>query len=111
MAETLQFQLFLVRLKRVWQDAERVMIAPREKNTRSMSDMELTAHDVRDMCLSLRPKDLVAGPVPHDAKSEGDVWVFHPVHKGTKMYLKLWLRTLDEEDYLEVISCHREGML
>lgn len=111
MSGTLQVQLFLIRLKQIWKTPERITLAPREKNLQSMAALEITMTDVKTMCLNLRPADRLVGPVEHDKGHPGDVWVFTPTFRDTKMYLKLWLRSDHGEDWIEIISCHKEGLL
>jgi hypothetical protein len=105
----LPVQVFLLRLKKVWQRPDRVTLVRREKNITSMSELELSMADIRRMCLQLVPADRAAGPSPDDKGRPGQVCVFHPVYRGTKMYLKVSLNVVDGTDFLTVISCHREG--
>ena len=73
MSGSLPTQLFLLRLKQVWSDPDRVLVAPRDKNLNSMAELELNMTDVKKMCLGLVPADLVAGPVPDDKGRAGNV--------------------------------------
>ena len=111
MSGSLSLQVFLLRLKKVWRHPDRVVVAQRVKNLQSMSELELSMKDIERMCLQLVPADWVVGPSPDDKGRGTDVWVFHPMYKGTKMYLKLSLTPVEGVDYLRVISCHREGMV
>lgn len=104
-------QVILLRVKKVWRHPERVVLAQRQKNLQSMSELELSMTDVERMCLQLVPKDWVAGPSPDDKGRAGDVWVFHPVYRGIRMYLKFSLTVVEDVDHLRIISCHREGMV
>lgn len=104
-------QVFLLRLKKLWQHPDRVVLVQREKNLQSMSELELSMKDIERMCLQLVPADWVAGPSPDDKGRGTDVWVFHPIYNGKKMYLKLSLTAVEGVDYLRIISCHREGMV
>jgi len=67
--------------------------------------------DVKEMCLTLKPADRYAGPLAHDRGFPGEVWIFTPLFRGTKMYLKFWLQSHHGEDHIEIISCHEEGMI
>lgn len=107
----MQVQLFLLRLKSAWQTAERINVAQRDKNLRSMLELGLSYENLRDICLSLKPDDCAGGPFPHDRGFDGEVWVFKPMHRGRKLYLKFWLSTVSDADYVQIISCHEEGMV
>ena len=77
-----------------------------------MSDSSnITMTDVEEMCLGLKPTDRLAGPVAHDRGHAGEVWVFTPMFRGVKMYLKFWLQSHGGEDHMQIISCHGEGMV
>lgn len=106
----MQVQLFLLRLKRLWATPERITLSQRKKNLQSMMDLGISYDDLRQMCMSLRPEDRRAGPVPHDGGLDGDVWVFTPTYRDAHMYLKFRLLSRSNQDYIEVISCHKEGM-
>jgi hypothetical protein len=110
-SNTLQVQLFLIRLKQIWKTPERITIAPREKNLQSMASLNIAMTDVQEMCLMLKPTDRYLGPVAHDRGFSGEVWLFTPVFRGTKMYLKFWLQSHGGEDHIQIISCHAEGMV
>ena len=110
MSETIQVQLFLIRLKKIWNNTGRITLAQRRKNLESMSTLDFTMADVKDVCMALQPSDIRIGPVPHDHGFDGEVWVFTPMYKDKKMYLKIWLKTENNLDYMEIISFHEEGM-
>lgn len=76
-----------------------------------MSELELSMKDVEYMCLALVPADCVAGSIADDKGRAGEIWVFHPIYDGVRMYLKLSLTAVEGVDYLSVISCHHEGMV
>lgn len=109
--ETIQVQLFLLRLKKMWNTPERITLAPRQKNLQSMSALDLSMRDVKNICFGLQPGDRIAGPVLHDKKFDGEVWIFSPMYNGKKMYVKVFLTSADNQDYLEIISFHEEGMV
>jgi len=110
-SETLQVQLFLIRLKQIWKTPERITFAQREKNLQSMASLNIAMTDVKEMCLKLEPADRIAGPVAHDRGHTGEVWVFTPMFRGAKMYLKFWLQSHGGQDHMQIISCHEEGMV
>ena len=107
----MQAQLFLLQLKTAWQKPDRINLAQRDKNLRSMLELDISFENLRDICLSLKPDDCAGGPFPHDRGFEGEVWIFKPVHRGTKVYLKFWHTTKNETDYVQIISCHEEGIV
>lgn len=98
MSGSLQVQVFLLRLKKAWNHPDRVVPAQRKKNLQSMSELELSMKDIERMCLQLVPADWVADPSPDDKGRGGDVWVFHPIYQGAKMYLKLSLTAVEGVD-------------
>lgn len=108
---TIQVQLFLLRLKKMWNTPERITLVPRQKNLQSMSTLGLTMSDVKNVCLGLQPGDRFTGPVPHDRGFDGEVWIFTPLYKEKKMYLKVFLTSEHNQDYLQIISFHEEGMV
>lgn len=110
MTGSLQTQLFLFRLKSVWSDPSRVILIDRAKNVASMSQLGFSMKDVKAICMALTPDDRVAGPAKHDHGKPGEIWVFHSMYKGVRMYLKLWLTSVDDIDRITIISCHQEGL-
>lgn len=111
MSETLQVQLLLLRLKKMWNTPERITLAPRQKNLQSMSTLGLSMSDVKNVCFGLQPGDRIAGPLLHDKGSDGEVWIFTPMYNGIKMYLKVFLTSEYNQDYLQIISFHEEGLV
>jgi hypothetical protein len=84
----------------------------RQKNLQSLLELEFDFKtDVRDMCLGLTAADLEKGPVPDDKGRPGEVWVFKPEYRGTRMYLKFLLQSSGSVDHITIVSCHREGMI
>jgi hypothetical protein len=76
-----------------------------------MSALDLSMSDVKNVCFGLQPNDRIVGPVSHDKGFDGEVWIFTPMYNNKKMYLKVFLTSENNQDYLQIISFHEEGML
>jgi hypothetical protein len=110
MGADFHIQLFLLRLRKVWDRPDRIFLAPRPKNLASMARLGFVMADIRVMCIELRPEERIAGPCVDDKSRPGDIWVFHHTYKGQLMYLKFSLDMVDSQDVLTIISCHEEGL-
>jgi hypothetical protein len=110
MGSDLQVQLFLLRLRKVWTNRSCVILSPRGKNIESMARLGLVMEDIRTMCIELVPQEKIAGPCEDDKGRPGQIWIFHHMYRGQMMYLKLSLRTVNDKDYLTIVSCHEEGI-
>ena len=92
---------YLVRAKRLVSDGYWTLI-PRKKNLDSLSNLGLSAKDVKTALLSLEAKDYERGP-ELDYSHSGDVWIFKKSVLDTDFYIKLKIDVAN--DGTEILKC------
>lgn len=61
----------------------------RNKNSLTLSELEITPRYRKDVIMSLNPDDYVDGPIIDTLNKEGDMWVFGKDVKGREVYIKI----------------------
>jgi len=77
----------------------------REKNIKTLTDLEMTLEDVKKEILSLSLLDYCFGP-RKDPKIEGNVWIFGKIIRGKEVYIKLKLSGDRHGRIVRVLSFH-----
>lgn len=84
----------------------RVMFIETSKNRKTLFDYNFSTNDIYRSILGLTDGDYYKGPEDDHDGTEGYIWVFlHPV-LGCRMYIKLKLFSINEEDYVKILSFH-----
>lgn len=97
---------FLSRMKGLVTSGKNIIFADRKKNREALIKYNLTVKMVWKILLGLTSGNYSKGPEADRDGTPGEVWVFvHPV-TGQKMYIKLKLFRIGEDDYLKVLSFH-----
>ncbi len=85
---------------------KRAIIIERPENKKTLFDFNLSTKDVYRIIVELTEEDYYKGPEDDRDGSAGYIWVFiHPVSEF-RIYIKLKLFSIDEEDYVKILSFH-----
>lgn len=99
----------LLQMKRVLTqstvDPSRFVLVSREKNQRTMLDLELSYRDVGHQLLGLSVEDYCQGPCP-DTAVNGLVWIFGKKVKGREIYIKLKMTGDHRAEVVRLLSFH-----
>ena len=71
------------------------ILVPREQNRMFMAERGMTMDDLRQVVLTLEPKDMFDGPEPDRDLRYSEKWTvaeFSPAYCGETLYLKLSIR-------------------
>ena len=78
--------------------------ADREKNLKSMAQLELLLSDAAQILKSLKPEDYVTGPLADERGRSFTWWVFGPFHHtGKQLYVKIGF---NDRNILHCLSLH-----
>jgi hypothetical protein len=78
----------------------------RKENQDTLQQLDITTYDVGNAIFKLTVSDYQKGPEEDLDGSDGNIWAFiHPV-LGCKVYIKVKVYKVNEEEYLKVISFH-----
>ncbi|MDA3941158.1 MAG: type II toxin-antitoxin system MqsR family toxin [Spirochaetia bacterium] len=85
---------------------KRAIFIETSKNAKTLFDHNLSTSDVYRILVELTEEDYYKGPEDDHDGSAGYIWVFlHPV-SGCKMYIKLKLFSIEQEEYVKILSFH-----
>jgi len=63
----------------------------RQKNTQTLSDLEISVNDVKEILTDLALEDYSEGPLPETYYGGSEMWVFGKVIKSYEIYIKITL--------------------
>ncbi|MBI5114873.1 type II toxin-antitoxin system MqsR family toxin [Candidatus Poribacteria bacterium] len=81
------------------------MLIKRVENMATLSKLNLTVADCREVILLLSARDYVSGP-DADSSREGNLWVFGKQIGAQEVYIKLKLADIGEKRTAKCISFH-----
>lgn len=87
--------LFLQRLKRYVAESSFILV-DRAANREFMAERGISIQSLKDVILSLTPKDCFDGPEPDRDPRYAKHWTvaeFSPIYNGERLYLKMSIRT------------------
>ncbi len=66
-----------------------VLFLHRDKNIQTLSDLEITPRDRKEVLNSLEPTDYSEGPLEDNMMSGADLWVFGRTIRSAEVYIKI----------------------
>jgi hypothetical protein len=102
----LGLQVFLIRMRAVLKDQQRVWVVDRDKNRDAIQRFGLSKQAICKRLGALESANYWKGPEADDDESDGSVWFFFHDEFGARFYVKLKLFTIDGEDRHKVLSFH-----
>lgn len=88
-------------------DGSLFVIAYREKNRNFMLNYGLLIDDIKGIILNLEIDDYYKGPEADEAGYDGEIWIFTPRFRDTKLYIKI---RLENNKLVICISIHEYGI-
>lgn len=92
-------------IQKSYEDSTAFTLTSGDKNTITITRLELTTSDIKEAIMSLSPLDYCDGPC-QDPKIKGDVWIFGKEVRGEELYIKLKLSGDSRFRQLKVLSFH-----
>lgn len=88
-------------------NGNKFILANRSKNREFMLKYSLLINDIKNIILNLEIDDYYKGPEKDEAGYEGEIWIFTPMFREIKLYIKI---RLSNNKLVVCISMHEYGI-